>query len=75
VESPEERPVVHSPQDAANLVLYEMSALAQKELWVMLLYTRNRIHHSEKLYKGSLNSSSVRVARYSRAPSSARALR
>jgi len=61
VEMPQEKPAIHSPQDAANLVIYEMSALAQEELWVMLLDTRNRHIVTEKLYKGSLNSSSVRV--------------
>ncbi|MFC1879341.1 hypothetical protein ACFLZW_05455 [Chloroflexota bacterium] len=34
VEAPEERPAIHSPEDAAALVQYEMSALEQEELWV-----------------------------------------
>ena len=58
---PEERNVIHSPADAGALVKYEMSALEQEELWVMLLDTRNRLLHIEKLYRGSLNSSMVRV--------------
>jgi DNA repair protein RadC len=61
VEMPEEKPTIHSPQDAANLVMYEMSALTQEELWVMLLDTRNRHLQTEKIYKGSLNASSVRI--------------
>ena len=61
LESPQERPAIHSPADAANLVKYEMSALLQEELWVMLLDTRNKVLAIEKLYKGSLNSSMVRV--------------
>lgn len=60
-EGPEERPAVQSPKDAADLVQYEMSALTQEELWVLLLDTRHRVLGVEKLYKGSLNSSMVRV--------------
>jgi DNA repair protein RadC len=60
-EVPEDRAAIHSPADAAALVKYEMSALEQEELWVMLLDTRNRLIHLDKLYRGSLNSSMVRV--------------
>ena len=61
LESPEERPSIHSPQDAADLVMYEMSALEQEHLRVILLDTRNRVLHIEEVYRGSLNSSQVRV--------------
>lgn len=61
VEAPEERPAIHSPEDAAALVRYEMSALEQEELRVMLLDTRNRVLDVQTLYRGSLNSSQVRV--------------
>lgn len=61
LESPEERQAIHSPADAANLVLYEMSVLEQEELRVILLDTRNRYLATEFVYKGSLNSSQVRV--------------
>lgn len=60
-EAPEERPAVHSPVDAAALVQYEMSALDQEELWVLLLDTRNRVLKNEHVYRGALNSSQVRV--------------
>jgi len=60
-ESPEERPAIHSPADAAALVQYEMSALEQEELRVLLLDTRNRVLSTSKVYQGSLNSSQVRV--------------
>jgi DNA repair protein RadC len=53
---------VHSPADAAELVQYEMSALEQEELRVLLLDTRNRLQHIETVYRGSVNSSQVRVA-------------
>jgi len=60
-EAPEERPAIHSPNDAAGLVLYEMSGLVQEQLWVLQLDTRNRVLNIEKLYSGSLNSSMVRI--------------
>ena len=59
--APEERPTIHSPADAAALVKYEMSALEQEELRVILLDTRNRVMGIEKIYRGSLSSSQVRV--------------
>ncbi|OGN94273.1 MAG: hypothetical protein A2Y88_12340 [Chloroflexi bacterium RBG_13_48_10] len=62
LESPEERAIVHSPADAAEMVQYEMSALEQEELRVMLLDTRNRVQHIETVYRGSVNSSQVRIA-------------
>ena len=60
-QSPEDRPAIHSPADAANLVRYEMGALEQEELRVILLDTRNRVESVADVYKGSLNSSQVRV--------------
>ncbi len=60
-EEPVEKPVIRSPQDAADLIQYEMIGLPQENLWVLLLDTRNRVLKIEKLYKGSLNSSTVRV--------------
>jgi DNA repair protein RadC len=62
LESPEERPAVHNPADAADMVQYEMGALEQEELRVMLLDTRNRVQHIETVYRGSVNSSQVRIA-------------
>lgn len=62
IESPEEGPVIHSPADAAEMVQYEMSVLEQEELRVMLLDTRNRVKHIETVYRGSVNSSQVRIA-------------
>jgi DNA repair protein RadC len=67
LETPDDKPAVHSPADAATLVQYEMSALDQENLWVINLDTRNRLIYIEKLYKGSLNSSSVRVGELFRA--------
>jgi DNA repair protein RadC len=62
LEAPEERPAIHSPADAAALVQYEMAALPQEHLWVINLDTRNHVINIEKMYAGSLNASTVRVA-------------
>jgi DNA repair protein RadC len=61
IESPEERPTIHSPADAAALVQYEMAALEQEHLRVIVLDTRNHVIEIVELYHGSLNSSVVRV--------------
>jgi DNA repair protein RadC len=61
LESPEERPSINSPADAAALVQYEMSALEQEHLRVILLDRRNRVMETVEIYKGSVNSSQVRV--------------
>lgn len=60
-QSSSDRPVVHSPEDAADLVQYEMSALEQEQLRVILLNTRNHVLRIQTIYQGSLNSSQVRV--------------
>ena len=60
-ETPEERPTIHSPADAAALVLPEMSALEQEHLRVILLDTRNRVLEIVGVYQGSVNSAQVRI--------------
>jgi len=59
--SPEERPVIQSPDDAAALILYDMGALEAEELRVLLLDTRNRLLRITRVYQGSVNSSLIRV--------------
>jgi DNA repair protein RadC len=59
--APDDRPAIHSPADIAALVQYEMSLLEQEELRVMLLDTRNRVIEIVPLYRGSVNSSQIRV--------------
>lgn len=61
LERPEEKPKIHSPQDAAAMVQYEMSALEQEELRVIMLNIRNEVERIETVYRGSLNSSQIRV--------------
>ena len=61
LESPEERPTINSPADAAALVRYEMAALEQEHLRALLLDTRNHVLDIVEVYRGSVNSSQVRV--------------
>jgi DNA repair protein RadC len=61
VDAPEEKLTINSPADAAALVHYEMSALEQEHLRVILLDRRNRVLEIVEVYKGSVNSSQVRV--------------
>jgi DNA repair protein RadC len=61
IDDPDQRPRISRPQDIADLVQYEMAGLVQEQLWVLVLDTRNRVLSIERLYKGSLNSSTVRV--------------
>jgi DNA repair protein RadC len=67
VQSPEERPQVRSPADAANLVMSEMGLLEQEQLRVMLLDTKNRVLDTPIIYVGSLNTSLIRVGELFRA--------
>ncbi len=67
IQSPEERPQIRSPADAANLVLTEMGLLEQEHLRVMLLDTKNRVLETPTVYVGSLNTSLIRVGELFRA--------
>jgi DNA repair protein RadC len=58
----DERPLVSSPADAANLLMMEMSPLTQERLRVILLDTRNRVIGSPTIYIGSLNTAVMRIA-------------
>lgn len=56
-----ERPVIHSPSDAYDILQSFLGPLDHEELWILELDTRNRVLTLTKLYQGSLNSSQVRV--------------
>ena len=58
---PEARPEVHSPRDVFHLVGSEMARLDQEHLRVVLLNTKNRVLGVREVYRGTLNSSAVRV--------------
>lgn len=56
-----DRPAITSPGDAADLVRYEMAMFTEEHLWVLNLNTRNQVVEITRLYRGSVNSSQVRV--------------
>lgn len=58
---PSERPIINSPQDGADLFKPFLGYLDHEEMWVACLDTRNRVLCLVALYKGSVNSSQVRV--------------
>ena len=60
--APEDRAVIHSPQDVANLLQGEMAPLEQEHLKVLLLNTKNQVLNVPEIYVGNVNSSVVRPA-------------
>lgn len=60
--SPDSRPFVRTPDDIANLVLAEMSVLAEEQVRVMLLDARNRVLAIPTVYVGSVHTTNVRIA-------------
>ena len=59
---PSERPALHSPKDVAELLNFFIGSLDHEEMWVVCLDQRNRVRCLVELYKGTVNSSQVRVA-------------
>ncbi|HEY4667678.1 MAG TPA: DNA repair protein RadC, partial [Anaerolineales bacterium] len=60
--NPEQRHAIQSPEHAAELLMYEMSALDQEYLKVLLLDTRNQLLRIVEVYHGSLNTSLIRIS-------------
>lgn len=60
--SPDSRPQITSPSDAANLLMLEMGGLEQEHLRTLLLDTKNRVLASPTVYIGNVNSSIVRIS-------------
>ncbi len=60
--SPDARPQITSPADAANLLMLEMGCLEQEHLRTILLDTKNRVLASPTIYVGNVNSSIIRVS-------------
>lgn len=58
---PEERAVVRAPQDVFNILSAEMSFLEQEHLRIVLLNTRNQVMSIPEVYRGSVNTSLVRI--------------
>ncbi len=62
VTAPEERPTITLPADVSVLLQADMAYLAQEQLRVLCLDTKNRVVHQQVVYQGTVNSSVVRVA-------------
>ncbi len=59
---PEERAVIRSPQDVANLVSAEMGFFDQEHLRVLLLSSKNEVKGIHEVYIGNVNTAVLRVS-------------
>lgn len=59
--APDDKPVVKSPADAANL-LSDMSMMEQEMMRTLLLDTKNRVLAIKTVYAGSVNTTVIRIA-------------
>ena len=59
---PKDPPSIVTPRDVHALLGPEMSQLAQEQLRVLLLNTRNEVIGQRVIYKGNVNSSMIRPA-------------
>ena len=59
---PEDRPVISSPRDVANLLMGEMGFLEQEHLRVVLLNTRNQVLGISEVYVGNVSGAVIRAA-------------
>ncbi|MHC1770801.1 MAG: DNA repair protein RadC [Flexilinea sp.] len=57
-----DRITIQCAENVYDFVCYEMSSFDHEELWVLNLDTRHRIIATDRLYRGSLNNSPVRVS-------------
>ncbi|MCK6623957.1 MAG: DNA repair protein RadC [Anaerolineae bacterium] len=62
ITSPDARPQITSPLEAANLLMLEMGGLEQEHLRTLLLDTKNRVLASPTVYVGNVNSSIIRIS-------------
>ena len=53
---------IYSPEDVIALLAFEMQALEQEELRVLVLDTKNQVRKILEIYKGTVNHSQVRIA-------------
>ena len=61
-EGPEDPPSINCPEDVRRLLGPEMSGLAQEQLRVLLLNTKNLVVGQRVVYQGNVNSSMIRPA-------------
>ena len=56
------RKQISCPADVANIMIPLLGELDQEELWLITLNTRNWVTSKHQIYKGTVNSASVRPA-------------
>ena len=61
-EGPEDPPSINCPEDVRRLLGPEMSGLAQEQLRVLLLNTKNQVVGQRIIYQGNVSSAIVRNA-------------
>ena len=61
-EGPDDPPVINCPEDVRRLLGPEMAPLAQEQLRVLLLNTRNQVVGQRIIYQGNVSSAIVRNA-------------
>ena len=64
----EQRKVVRSPADIAELMMLKLAHLEQEYLYVVLLNTKNHVIDDVEVYRGSVNQSQVRISEIFREP-------
>jgi DNA repair protein RadC len=66
--APSHEESIRQPADIAALLMLKLGHLDHEEFWLVCLDTKNHVQRLLPLYKGSLNSSVVRVAEVFRLP-------
>ena len=61
VSNPDQKPLIKTPADAAQLMMADMGLLEQEEVRTLLLDARNRVVASMMIYRGTLNAANMRV--------------
>ncbi|PDV99003.1 JAB domain-containing protein [Candidatus Chloroploca asiatica] len=64
----DDRLQIRCPTDIAQVLMVEMLALDQEELWVACLDTKNRVQKLARVYRGSVNTALVRVGEIFKEP-------
>ena len=59
---PTDRPMMRAPEDVDLLLRAELAPLAQEKLYVLLLNTKQELLRVHEVYRGTVNSASVRIA-------------
>ncbi|MEM7033011.1 MAG: DNA repair protein RadC [Chloroflexota bacterium] len=62
VASPNERPQITGPEEAANLLMLEMQVLQQEHLRLLIVDTKNYVLATPTIYIGNVNSTVVRIS-------------